>query len=274
MFTYFAINLSSKKFQVGSTSDFPRRFKEHLCSDMNPEFNRSLRKNPENFFWLVSEDDGLDDRSEEQFYLDFYYGTEWCYNANPNALEPPSQVGTKWWTDGVTNTISMDCPGDGWRPGRVVTRDHARKMSESGSGSVWWNNGVEETRAKECPGEGWVSGRVYSAEGKVAWTDGVNNTYNIEPPGPEWYRGITLSEEQRRRRGDANRGKKYGKRDPSIGRKISESKRGRKFSESHKNALSEARSDIPTLTCEICGKVIRGGKGNLRQHLHKHQREG
>lgn len=42
----------------------------------------------------------------------------------------------------------------------------------------------------------------------------------------------------------ATRGKKYGKIDPFVHRKISESKK------------------------------IRGGMGNLGQYLHKHQREG
>jgi hypothetical protein len=267
---------------------------------MNPEFNRSLRKNPENFFWLVSEDDGLDDRSEEQFYLDFYYGTEWCYNANPSASAPPSHEGRafwnngevqvkqiecpgegwvkgrleSWWTNGESNTLAVNCPGEGWSLGRVVTPDHARKMSESGTGNVWWNNGVEETRAKECPGEGWVSGRVYSAEGKVAWTDGVNNTYSEESPGPEWIRGLTLTDEQRFSFGSGSRGKKYGRRDPSVGEKISKSKKGKSFSESHKEALSKARDKIPPVECEVCGKLINGGMGNLRQHLSKHQREG
>lgn len=267
---------------------------------MNPEFNRALRKRPEGFFWLISEDDGLDDRSEEQFYLDFYFGSKWCFNSNPNAAEPPSQEGTKWWNNGVEqvkvfscpgegwvlgrldswwtngerNTISMECPGEGWWKGRVVTDEHARKMSESGSGNVWWNNGETETRSKTCPGEGWESGRLYSSGGMVYWTDGVNNTRAVECPGEGWHKGITLTPEQRYIRGSANRGKKYGKRNPSVGRKISEKNRGRKLTEDHKNALSEARADIPTLTCEICGKEIKGGKGNLGQHLRKHQREG
>jgi hypothetical protein len=266
---------------------------------MNPEFHRSLRKNPENFFWLVSEDDGLEDRSEEQFYLDFYYGTEWCYNSNPNAISPPSCEGMFWWNNGVEhtmsftcpgvgwvkgklyvwwtngerNTVAMECPGKGWWEGRSVSPEQARKMSESGSGSVWWTNGEVETRSKTCPGEGWVSGRKYSAEGKVSWTDGVNNTYSVECPGPEWRRGKTMSEEERLRCGDYHRGKKYGKRDPSVGKKISEAQRGRKFTEGHKKALSEARAGIPMLTCEVCGKEIRGGIGNLNQHLRKHQRE-
>lgn len=265
---------------------------------MNPEFHRSLRKTPENFFWLVSEDDGLEDRSEEQFYLDFYYGTEWCYNSNPNAIEPPSQEGTRWWNNGVDqvkvfecpgigwvegrldcwwtngerNTISVFCPGEGWRKGRVVTPEHAKKMSEGGSGNVWWTDGEIETRSKTCPGEGWVSGRKYSNEGKVFWTDGVNNTRSVECPGPGWIRGISLTEDQRRARGH-NKGKVLGKRDPSVGRKISEVKKEKKFTEEHKKAISEGKAKTLILVCDTCGKEIRGGIGNLNQHLRKHQRE-
>ena len=81
--------------QVGSAVDFNRRFRAHRTSDMNPEFNRALRKNPQNFYWIVSEDDGLDDRSEEQYYLDFYCGSVWSYNLNPSASCPPSRKGSK-----------------------------------------------------------------------------------------------------------------------------------------------------------------------------------
>ena len=70
MITYAAINLSNKKFQVGSTTDFNRRQKEHLEGKGDLEFQRSLRKNPDNFFWLVGVDDELSTRDEEQFYLD------------------------------------------------------------------------------------------------------------------------------------------------------------------------------------------------------------
>ena len=92
MITYAAINLTNKKFQVGSTTDFERRCKEHHRTDMNPEFNRALKKNPENFYWIQGVDDGLDDRSEEQYYLDFYHGTVWCYNYSSGAEHPGAEV--------------------------------------------------------------------------------------------------------------------------------------------------------------------------------------
>jgi len=98
--TYAAINLTNKKFQVGSTIDFSQRCKEHHRGKGDLEFQRSLRKNPENFYWIVSEDDGLETRDEEQYYLDFYHGTVWCYNHNPSASAPPSPKGRTWeWSE-------------------------------------------------------------------------------------------------------------------------------------------------------------------------------
>jgi hypothetical protein len=185
--TYAAINLTNKKFQVGSTVDFSQRYKGHMTGDMNPEFSRSLQKHPENFYWIVSEDDGLETREEEQYYLDFYHGSVWCYNSNPNASEPPSQEGTCWWNDGVKQVKVFEFPGEGWVRGRlgkwwnngienrfgvyapyedwvlgrIQVEKTAERQSSSGTGNVWWNNGITSTRSKECPGEDWSRGRIY-----------------------------------------------------------------------------------------------------------------
>ena len=184
--TYAAINLTNKKFQVGSTTDFDRRCREHHNSDMNPEFHRALRKDPKNFYWIVSEDDGLETRDEEQYYLDFYHGTAWCYNSNPNAAEPPSQMGSSWWNNGVEQVKVFECPGEGWVQGRlgkwwnnsienrfgvhapeegwvlgrIQVQRTADRQSSSGTGNVWWNNGKEATRSRTCPGDDWVRGRL------------------------------------------------------------------------------------------------------------------
>ena len=100
MITYIALNLANKKFQVGSAKNFKSRQLQHLNGKGDLEFQRSLRKNPKNFWWFVSEDDGLDVRDEEQFYLDFYHGSQWCYNHNPNASCPPSPKGKTWtWSE-------------------------------------------------------------------------------------------------------------------------------------------------------------------------------
>ena len=84
--TYAAINITNKKFYVGSAQDFVRRCREHHgTKNENPLFHRALHKNPENFYWIAGDDDGLDTRDEEQYYLDFYHGTAWCYNLRPSA---------------------------------------------------------------------------------------------------------------------------------------------------------------------------------------------
>lgn len=88
MITYVPIDLNNRKFYVGSTNDFTTRWNAHRTSKDNYPFQNALRKSPENFFVLISEDDGLETREEEQFYLDFYYGSQWCYNLSANATAP------------------------------------------------------------------------------------------------------------------------------------------------------------------------------------------
>ena len=117
MITYIGLNLKTKRFQVGSTTDFARRYKQHLKNDMNPEFNRALQKDPEGFYWFLSDDDGYPDRGEEQYYLDFYTGSQWCTNISSKATAPPYHGGAKWWTKGGEVKRSMDCPGEGWEEG-------------------------------------------------------------------------------------------------------------------------------------------------------------
>lgn len=95
MITYVAINLTNKKFYVGSTTDFKRRCQEHYKGKGEQEFQRSLRKNSENFYWIVSEDDGLETRDEEQYYLDFYHGTTGCYNICDKSEHPGLEVSRK-----------------------------------------------------------------------------------------------------------------------------------------------------------------------------------
>ena len=180
MFTYLAINLSNKKFQVGSTTNFPKRCKEHHAGKGDLEFQRSLRKNPENFFWFCSVDDLQNNRDEEQFYLDFYCGTEWCYNHNPSAKAPPSPKGRKL-SDKTKQKIgegnkgkkrpdlseyNKSNPRSGVdNPMYGKSREDLRKRNlenNSSSGKHWFTNKerTEEVLAFESPGEGWIGGRI------------------------------------------------------------------------------------------------------------------
>ncbi len=165
MLTYAGINLTTKKFQVGSTTDFERRYGQHLKSEDNPEFHNSLRKDPSNFFWLISEDDGLDTREEEQFYLNFYFGTQWCYNLNPSANSPPNRKGAEWSEESknklkeTQRNLDFVWVNDGKNAFRVPREES--EGYEKGRGNTY-NNGVCERVSVTHPGEGWTLGQLPS----------------------------------------------------------------------------------------------------------------
>jgi hypothetical protein len=118
MINYVPINLSNRKFYVGSTTDFDRRWKQHLKSNADYPFQNALRKNPDKFFVLISKDDGLETREEEQFYLDFYHGSERCYNINPKADCPNPEV----------------CYGNGKRSGKLTGKENGTRAREEKTG--------------------------------------------------------------------------------------------------------------------------------------------
>ena len=178
MITYAGINITSKKFQVGSTTDFERRYKEHRSGKGDLEFQRSLRKNPENFYWIVSEDDGLNERIEEQYYLDFYCGSVWCYNHNPSAFAPPSSKG-RTLSEETKAKISAGNTGNKrpdlaernrYRPsgpenplyGRPNPQTKLRNLENNPSkGKHWYTNEnkTEELLLETPPNADWKPGR-------------------------------------------------------------------------------------------------------------------
>jgi len=82
-----------------------------------------------------------------------------------------------WWNNGITDTKSPTCPGQGWSPG-MISRGH------------YWNNGTEQKICFECPGEGWVSGGIgKTVTGRIWWTNGIDQRMEFSSPGPEWARG-------------------------------------------------------------------------------------
>jgi group I intron endonuclease len=56
-----------------------------------------------------------------------------------------------FWNNGQINKKSIECPGDGWFPGKV-------------SRGNWWNNGLKDKLSFECPGENWKPGKI---KGKI-----------------------------------------------------------------------------------------------------------
>ena len=61
-----------------------------------------------------------------------------------------SAKGRKYWNNGITNILVRECPGGGWKLGRIA--------SEKMKGRKWWNNGITNTITKECPGNDWKPG--------------------------------------------------------------------------------------------------------------------
>jgi hypothetical protein len=93
MITYSIMDLGRKKQYYGSTTGDPSdRPYSHLKRSNNINLNRAVAKRPQDFFVVVGEDDGLETREEEQFYLNFYCGTIWCYNSSPTASGNPQAL--------------------------------------------------------------------------------------------------------------------------------------------------------------------------------------
>lgn len=101
MVTYLVIDIEGKQHYVGSTEDINTgRPWSHLNGgSSNKHLARITKKR--NCFVFVSEDDGLSTREEEQFYLDFYYGTKWCVNNSPTATGNPQAI--KGYNEKVKN---------------------------------------------------------------------------------------------------------------------------------------------------------------------------
>jgi len=199
MITYLALNVAKKKFQVGSTVNFPRRQKSHYRDNNTIPFLNDLRKSPESFFWFVSEDDGLEDRSEEQFYLDFYFGSEWCYNLNPSAVNPPNLSGHTFSKETLEKR-SESRKGSNYgvvgenhpRHGKSHTKEANESNRQKHLGRFWVNNGEEEKNLppeSEVP-EGFTLGRLFVV-GTLPWWVNKNNktTRSQNSPGEGWKLG-------------------------------------------------------------------------------------
>ena len=195
MYTYLAVNIAKKKFQVGSTQDFPRRQRSHLRDENTIPFLNDLRRNPEEFFWFVSPDDGLNDRSEEQYYLDFYTGSPWCYNLNPNAEAPPNLSGHKFREETLEKR-SQSRQGKNYgvvgenHPmfGKSHTEDSIEANRQSHLDRFWVNNGVDEKflpPGSEIP-DGYSPGRLFILGKLKWWSNGKTVTRAAECPGEGW----------------------------------------------------------------------------------------
>jgi hypothetical protein len=83
MFTYLIIDPKSKTHYVGSSTNTKRPLRHLKGKSCNNRLANITGKR--DVFVFISEDDGLETRDEEQFYLDFYFGSKWCMNASNTA---------------------------------------------------------------------------------------------------------------------------------------------------------------------------------------------
>jgi hypothetical protein len=212
MKTYLAINLTNKKFQVGSSIQPEVRIKQHLNSKEEIPFYRSLRRDPNNFYWVVGMDDelGENDRSDEQFYLDFYHGSIWCYNINQFATRGPDRTGKKqpegWGEEHAKKLRGRPNPGaSAANKGRVKGEEERRKIGEGNRGKVRTQE-VKDRISATLTGTSWGthtdehkehmsnlhSGENNPAYGKKHWINQLGERkFQAESPGPEWQNGKT-----------------------------------------------------------------------------------
>jgi group I intron endonuclease len=101
MITYRAVNTKNGKWYVGSTTNFKRRKKEHLCSRAKSPFYNALRRDPSLFVWEILEEDDRNDRLAEELILAAWHGSEYCYNLRSTAVgfdsETARKIGIATW---------------------------------------------------------------------------------------------------------------------------------------------------------------------------------
>jgi group I intron endonuclease len=183
MITYVPINLSNRKFYIGSTVDFDRRWQEHSTSTCNYPFQNALRNNPNNFFVLISEDDGLEIREEEQFYLDFYHGSEWCYNLSPNADRPSGWLGKNLSEQHKQKIRDANVGAN--NPMYGVSRpDHSERMSGERNPCFGRTGGKHPLHGKDRPEHS-------DAMSKCRWwvNPGGDTKFQPETPSKDWKPG-------------------------------------------------------------------------------------
>jgi len=216
MDTYKATNTENGKFYIGSTKNFKERKNTHLKKNKNYPFQNALRKNPKVFEWEVWSDD-YDEPVLEQALLDMFFGTEQCYNLNPQASIPPSRkgisdseetrkkksnakLGKKPWVNEVTGEIcrSFECPGTGWKQGlSIKTKEKLSQINSGEKHPQFGKTQSDETRKKKSEAKLGVSlttaHKIKLSEKKQGvkhWVkEGGETKFQQESPGPEWQRG-------------------------------------------------------------------------------------
>ena len=145
--------------------------------------------------------------------------------------------------------------------------------------AVWNMAGVTRNNLGRLPSAWEFSqARVASSEAKkgdLHWTRRIGISQETREKMSEARKGIALGpmkEETKEKIRVSRRGKYTGPRPKTVGESISKAKKGKPMSDAHKQALSESHANRVILVCPTCGKEVKGGNGNLKQHIRTHER--
>jgi group I intron endonuclease len=190
MITYIATNTINGKFYIGSTTDFEKRKRQHLNSKKSLPFQNALRAHPEAFEWETHTDES-DKRILEEALLEMFFGSDQCYNINPNP-NPPDRTGVPH-TEKTREKNRLASTGENnpmyGRKRPDISLQNSQRVGEKhpwfgrnyhadnfiqklkndrkgegnpSFGKKWWINENGDTLyQREDPGESWKNGRVW-----------------------------------------------------------------------------------------------------------------
>lgn len=87
------------------------------------------------------------------------------------------QSGVLFWNNGVKQVKSKECPGPGFKRGRLIKEKRQ-----------WWTNGKNNKWQPKSPGLGWHLGRTIN-HNKTKWNNGMLEIFSVDCPGPGWKKG-------------------------------------------------------------------------------------
>ena len=203
MKTYLVCDLTDKTFYVGSTTTENRPF-DHIKGPSHENWKiRKAKKRKHAFFVFVSEDDGFEDRREEQFYLDFYYGTEWSLNLSSRAVGNPQGLKKallRSLEEGTHNFLKENRNSKteakrlknlresvGGEKNPAKRPEVRERCSEKAKGRRFWKNKItgEIKSVIEAPSKDWV------LADRSWWVNSKGERRHGPPPDPEnWQRGM------------------------------------------------------------------------------------
>jgi len=175
--------------------------------------------------------------------------------------------GTKWWNNGLETKMSKECPGPEWVLGNLKTYEQLATTK----GMRKWTNGVVDRMSVNCPGDDFTLGsmnrgkRAGSTTGTKAWNNGVITKFAKEQPGDDFILGSMQQSKNKPipklvKSTDKRVSPLKGKSRPSeVGKKISDSKKNVKLSDSHRESISNAKKGKPGVATTTGKKAWNNG---------------